>query len=94
LDSIKFLFSRFPPTWLQEFEGCQVPLVAYNFLDGRIALLYGHLHFTEEGIFFLNWSTCIKDLLHTQPQFAWFTCISRVPINPFQFISPPVETPL
>jgi len=94
LDSIKFLFSRFPPTWLQEFKGCQVPLVAYNFLDGDIALLCGHLHFTEEGIFFLNRMTCIEDLLHTQPQFAWFTCLSRVPVNPFNFILPPVETPL
>jgi len=94
LDSIKFLFSRFPPMWLQEFEGCQVPLVAYDFLDRRVALLCGHLHFTEEGIFFLNRSTRIEDLLRTQPQFAWFTCTSQVPVNPFQFISPPVETPL
>ena len=70
LDSIKLLFSCFPPTWLQEFEGCQVPLVAYDFLDGHVALLCGHLHFTEEGIFFLNHSTRIEDLLHTQPQFA------------------------
>jgi len=94
LDSIKFLFSRFPSTWLQEFEGCQVPLVAYDFLDGRVALLCGHLHFIEEGIFFLNRTTRIEDLLRTQPQFARFTCLSRVPINPFNFISPPVETPL
>jgi len=94
LDSIKFLFSRFPPTWLQEFEGCQVPLVAYDFLDGWVALLCGHLHFTEEGIFFLNHTTHIEDLLCIQPQFARFTCLSRVPVNPFDFISPPVETPL
>jgi len=80
--------------WLQEFEGCQILLVAYNFLDRRVALLCGHLHFTEEGIFFLNHTTCIEDLLRTQPQFAQFTCLSWVPINPFDFISPPVETPL
>jgi len=80
--------------WLQEFEGCQIPLVAYDFLDGHVALLCGHLHFTEEGIFFLNQSTQIEDLLCTQPQFARFTCTSQVPVNPFQFILPPVETPL
>jgi len=94
LDSIKLLFSRFPPTWLQEFEGCQVPLVAYDFLDRYVALLCGHLYFTEEGIFFLNQMTHIEDFLCTQPQFARFTCTSWVPVNPFNFISPPVETPL
>ena len=54
LDSIKFVFSRFPPVWLTHFEGALVPLVAYDFLDGRTAILCGHLRFTEQGILFVN----------------------------------------
>jgi len=54
LDSIKFVFSCFPPLWLAHFEGALVPLVAYDFLDGRTAILCGHLHFTEQGILFVN----------------------------------------
>jgi len=76
LDSIKFLFSHFPPTWLQEFEGCQVPLVAYNFLDGRVALLCGHLHFTEEGIFFLNrMRTCYVYSLNSLSSLVFLRCL-------------------
>ena len=54
LDSIKFVFSRFPPLWLAHFEGALVPLVAYDFLDSRTAILCGHLHFTKQGILFIN----------------------------------------
>jgi len=54
LDSIKFVFSCFPPLWLAHFEGALVPLVAYDFLDGHTAILCGHLHFTEQGILFVN----------------------------------------
>jgi len=54
LDLIKFVFSRFPPLWLAHFEGALVPLVAYDFLDGRTAILCRHLHFTEQGILFIN----------------------------------------
>jgi len=63
LDSIKFVFSRFPPSWLAHFEGALVPLVAYDFLDSHTAILCGHLHFTEQGILFVNRSTRITDLL-------------------------------
>jgi len=41
VDSIKFIFGQFPPDWLTHFEGALVPLVAYDFLDGRIATLCG-----------------------------------------------------
>ena len=34
VDSLKFVFSQFPLTWLKYFEGSLVPLVAYDFLDG------------------------------------------------------------
>jgi len=54
LDSIKFVFSRFPPLWLAHFKGALIPLVAYDFLDGRTAILCGHLHFVEQGILFVN----------------------------------------
>ena len=94
LDSIKFVFSRFPPLWLAHFEGALVPLVAYDFLDGRTAILCGHLHFTEQGILFVNHSTQITDLLHTDPQFSYFVPTPQVPSRPFDSITPPSENPL
>ena len=72
-----------------------MPLVAYDFLDGRVALLCGHLHFTVDGIFVVNRNTHTEDLLRTQPGLAAFVCTPRVPINPFSCIMPPpLETPL
>jgi len=72
-----------------------VPLVAYDFLDGRIATLCGWLHFTPDGIFVINRNTCTEDLLHTQPGLAAFVYTPRVPTNPFAFIiPPPVGIPL
>jgi len=94
LDSIKFVFSCFPSLWLAHFEGALVPLVAYDFLDGRTAILCGHLHFTEQGILFVNRSTHITDLLRTDPQFSCFVPTPCVPTKPFDFITPPSENPL
>jgi len=94
LDSIKFVFSRFPSLWLAHFEGALVPLVAYDFLDGRTAILCGHLHFTKQGILFVNRSTRITDLLRTDPHFSCFVPTPRVPTKPFDFITPPSENPL
>jgi len=94
LDLIKFVFSCFPPLWLAHFEGALIPLVAYDFLDGRTAILCGHLHFTEQGIYFVNRSMCITDLLRTDPQFSCFVPTPRVPTRPFDFIAPPSENPL
>jgi len=94
LDSIKFVFSCFPPLWLAHFEGALVPLVAYDFLDGRTTILCGHLHFTKQGILFVNHSTRIMDLLHTDPQFSCFMPTPQVPTKPFDFITPPSENPL
>ena len=95
VDSIKFLFSQFPPTWLEYFKGSLVPLVAYDFLDGRVALLCGHLHFMADRIFVVNHNTRTEDLLHTQPGLAAFVCTPCVPTNPFACITPPpIETPL
>jgi len=94
LDSIKFVFSCFPPLWLAHFEGALIPLVAYDFLDGRTAILCGHLHFTEQGILFINRSTRITDLLRTDPQFSCFVPTPRVPARPFDSITPPSENPL
>jgi hypothetical protein len=94
-DSLKHIFSHFPPAWLLYFEGALVPLVAYDFLDGRTATLCGQLHFTEEGLFIINRNTRIEDVLCIRPQLAKFTCTPRVPTNPFLHITPPlVEAPL
>ena len=94
LDSIKFVFSRFPSLWLAHFEGALVPLVAYDFLDGCTAILCGHLHFTEQGILFINRSMHVTDLLRTDPQFSCFVPTPRVPAKLFDFITPPSENPL
>jgi len=94
LDSIKFVFSCFPPLWLAHFEGALVPLVAYDFLDSRTAILCSHLHFTEQGILFVKRSTRITDLLRTDPQFSCFIPTPCVPARPFDFITPPSEEPL
>jgi len=95
IDSIKFIFGQFPPDWLEYFEGTLVPLIAYDFLDGRIATLCGRLHFTADGIFVIDRNTRTEDLLRTQPGLAAFVCTPRLPTNPFAYITPPpVEVPL
>ena len=95
IDSIKFLFGQFPPNWLEYFEGVLVPLVAYDFLDGCITTLCGHLHFTPKGIFVVNRNTCTEDLLYMQPGLAAFVCTPHIPTNLFTCITlSPVETPL
>ena len=95
VDSIKFIFGQFPPDWLEYFQDALVPLVAYNFLDGRIATICGHLHFMIDGIFIVNRNTCTEDILCTQPRLATFVCTSCIPTNLFACITPPpIETPL
>jgi len=95
VNSIKFIFGQFPPEWLTYFESALVPLVAYDFLDGRIATICGQLHFTTDGIFVIERNTCTEDLLCTQPGLATFVCTPRVPTNPFACITPPpLEVPL
>jgi len=95
VDSIKFIFEQFPPDWLTYFEGALVPLVAYDFLDRRIATICGRLRFTTDGIFVVERNTHTEDLLCTQPGLATFVCTPRVPTNPFAFVTPPpVEIPL
>jgi hypothetical protein len=59
-----------PHEWLAYFEGALVPLVSYDFLDGCMITLYGHLHFTERGIFIVRRTMRIEDTLHTQPELA------------------------
>jgi hypothetical protein len=95
IDSIKFLFRQFPPTWLEYFEGALILLTAYDFLDGHIATLVGHLYFTVDGIFVIHRNTRTKDLLYTQLHLAQFMCMPQVPTRPFLHITPPsIEEPL
>jgi hypothetical protein len=88
LNSIKDKFSQVPTEWLTYFEGATVPLVSYDCLDGRTITLTGHLHFMNRGIFVVRRTTCIEDLLRTQPSLAKYVCMPRVPTNPFDFIIP------
>ena len=95
INSIKFVFGKFPSVWLTYFEGALVPLVSYDFLDSRIATLVGRLQFTPDGIFVINRHTRTEDLLRTQPSLAAFVCTPQVPTRPFLHLTPPpVELPL
>ena len=95
VDSIKFIFGQFSSDWLVYFEDALVSLIAYDFLDGRIATLCGCLHFTEDSIFVINRNTHTEDILCMQPGLATFVCTPCVPTNPFAVITPPpVEIPL
>jgi len=95
VESIKHVFGQFPGPWLHYFENALVPLVSYDFLDGRVATLCGHLHFDERGIFVVDRSLRTEDLLFTKPDLARFVPTPRTPVNPFRFITPPpVEEPL
>ena len=67
VDSLKFIFGQFPANWLTYFKGALIPVIAYDFLDGRLATLIGHLHFTNQGLFIIERQVCMEDLLHTQP---------------------------
>jgi hypothetical protein len=89
IDSIKDKFSQVPMEWLTYFEGALVPLVSYDFLDGRIITLSGHLHFMDRGILIVRRTMRTEDTLRTQPELARFMCMPRVPTNPFDFIIPP-----
>ena len=75
--------------WLTYFEGALVPLVSYDFLDGRTITLCGHLHFTDRGVLIVRRTTRTEDALRTRPELARFVCTPRVPTNPFDFIIPP-----
>jgi hypothetical protein len=95
IDSIKFIFNSFPPFWLEHFEGSLVPIIAYDFLDGRSVLLAGYLHFDCEGIFITGRHSRVKDLLQTDPYLARFCAEVRVPVQPFLFLLPlPGNLPL
>jgi hypothetical protein len=79
IDSIKDKFSQVPTEWLTYFEGALLPLVLYDFLDGRTITLCGHLHFTDRGILIVRRTTRTEDTLRTQPELARFMCTPRVP---------------
>ena len=95
VDSIKFLFGQFPPIWLQYFNGSLIPLVSYDFLDGRLVTICGQLYFMEEGIFIIHRHTRIEDNLRNNPGLAQFTCTPRTPADLLRYLTPPpVEEPL
>jgi hypothetical protein len=95
LSSIKDKFSQVPTEWLTSFKGAIVPLVSYDFLDGRTITLCGSLHFTHRGIFIVRRTIRVKDILHTQPNLARFVYMPQVPTNPFEYIvPPPLDIPL
>ena len=91
VDGIKHIFGQFPPYWLPYFEGSKVPLVAYDFLDGRGVTLFGHLHFEERGVFVTRRYHHREDLLATSPELFSFVATPRVPTNPLAHVTPPSE---
>jgi len=91
IDSLKFLFGQFPPVWLTYFENARVPLISYDFLDGRLVTIIGYLHFTKEGLFVVNRHTQIEDLIRTNLGLAQFTCMPQTPANSLLYLTPPSE---
>jgi len=89
IDSLKFLFGQFPPDWLTYFEGALVPVIAYDFLDGRLATLIGRLHFTDEGLFIVERQVRTEDLLCTKPYLFAFVPTPRIPERPLSHVTPP-----
>jgi hypothetical protein len=95
LDSIKSLFNSFPPFWLEHFEGSRVPIVGYDFLDGRSVTLAGYLHFDREGIFIVGHHAIVEDALKDDPLLARFCTDIRKPVQPFLHLTPlPGNLPL
>jgi len=89
IDSLKFLFGQFPPDWLTYFEGALVPVIAYDFLDGRLATLIGRLHFTDEGLFIVERQVRTEDLLRTKPYLFAFVPTPYIPEKPLSHVTPP-----
>jgi len=91
VDSLKFIFGQFPAPWLTYFEGVHVPVISYDFLDGRLATLVGRLHFTDQGLFIYERQVRTEDLLRTQPELFPFVPTPRVPTKPLAYLTPPKD---
>jgi hypothetical protein len=89
INSIKEVFSCFPPFWLEHFEGIEVPIVGYDFLDGHTVTLFGNLHFNWLGIWIMKCYSCVEDILQLQPELAQLTPFICVPFQPLLHLSPP-----
>jgi len=89
VDSLKFLFGQFPPDWLYYFEGVLIPVIVYDFLDGRLATLIGCLHFTDEGLFIVERQVRTEDILRTKPGLFAFIPTPRIPAKPLSYVTPP-----
>ena len=89
VDALKFRFRLFPPDWLTYFKGALVPVIAYDFLDGQLATLIGHLHFTDKGLFIIERQVRTEDLLHTQPSLFTFVPTPHIPLKPLSHVTPP-----
>jgi hypothetical protein len=95
VNSIKEVFSRFPPFWLEHFEGIEVPIIGYNFLDGRTVTLFGNLHFDQSGTWIVKHYSHMEDVLQSQPKLMRLTPFVRVPFQPLLHLSPlPGDIPL
>ena len=94
-DTIILTFRQFPPDWLEYFKGANVPLLLFDFLDGRCATVCGKLHFTANRIFVIDWTVHTEDLLCTNPRLFPFTCTPRCPLNPLVHVGyADADTPL
>jgi len=89
--TLKFIFGQFPAPWLTYFENAHVPVISYDFLDGRLVTLVGRLHFTEQGLFITDREVRTEDLLCTQPELFAFVPTPRIPTNPLIYLTPPEQ---
>ena len=89
VDLLKYIFRQFPAPWLTYFENTHVPVISYNFLDGRLVTLVGRLHFTKEGLFIEDREVRTEDLLRTKPKLFAFVPTPCIPTNPLLYLTPP-----
>jgi len=91
VDSLKCIFGQFPAPWLTYFENAHIPVISYDFLDGRLVTLVGCLHFTDQGLFIVDREVRTEDLLRTQPDLFAFIPTPRIPENPLIYLMPPEQ---
>jgi hypothetical protein len=80
---------------LEHFEGAYVPLLLFDFLDGRRATVRGKLHFAPNGLFVVDRVVRTFDTLRHKPELFSFICTTHLPINPLVHVGyEDAETPL
>ena len=91
-DALVLLFVQLRPEWCQHFEGSYLPFLIFDFLDGHRATISGKVHFTENGLFVIDWTVRTEDSLCTNPHLFAFVPTPRTPVNLLSLVGYADET--